>query len=92
MHTTCALSVTSTLAFVGSMDTMARMTPIGYMSEVGMRVRQRRKALGVTQATVAQLAGVSRKAVSEIERGKPTIRVDVLTRVLEVVGLHWDVS
>lgn len=74
------------------MDTMARMTPIGYMSEVGMRVRQRRKALGVTQATVAQLAGVSRKAVSEIERGKPTIRVDVLTRVLEVVGLHWDVS
>jgi y4mF family transcriptional regulator len=68
------------------------MTPIGYMSEVGKLVRKRRKALGVTQAIVAQLAGVSRKAVSEIERGKPTVRVDVLTRVLEAVGLQWDVS
>lgn len=71
---------------------MAHMTPIGYMSEVGTLVRKRRKALGVTQATVAQLAGVSRKAVSEIERGKPTVRVDVLTRVLEAIGLRWDVS
>ena len=68
------------------------MTPISYMETIGRTVRQRRRDLGIDQATVAALAGVSRKVVSEIERGKPTIRIDVLTKVLETLGLHLEVS
>lgn len=66
------------------------MTPIGYMRDLGLEVRQRRKALGVSQSTVADLAGVSRKAVSEIERGKSTVRIDVLIKVVTAVGLRLE--
>ena len=68
------------------------MTPNGYMGEVALVVRSRRRQLGVDQETVARLAGVSRKAVSEIERAKPTIRVDVLVKVLDALGLEITVS
>ncbi len=68
------------------------MEPISYMEAIGRAVRSRRKQLLVDQQTVADLAGVSRKAVSDIERGKPTIRFDVLAKVLTAVGLQIDVS
>lgn len=68
------------------------MTPISDMDKIGRLVRQRRRELGIDQATVASLAGVSRKVVSEIERGKPTIRFDVLSKVLETLGLRLGVS
>lgn len=62
------------------------------MDDIGGAVRARRKQLRIDQQTVADLAGVSRKAVSDIERGKPTIRFDVLAEVLTAVGLRIDVS
>ena len=68
------------------------MTPNGYMDGVAVAVRSRRRQLGVDQETVARLAGVSRKAVSEIEGAKPTIRVDVLVKVLDALGLEPTVS
>ena len=68
------------------------MTPIGYMDQIGRIARARRKQLGIDQETAARLAGVSRKSVSEIERGKPTVRFDVLVRVLDVLGLKLEVS
>ncbi len=70
---------------------MAGMTPNGYMREVGQRARVRRRSLGIDQQTLAELAGVSRKSVSEIERGKATIQMDVLIRVLVVLGLTLEV-
>jgi y4mF family transcriptional regulator len=68
------------------------MTPIGYIDELPGIVRGRRKELGIDQETAAQLAGVSRKTISEIERGKQTIRLDVIIRVLDVLGLRLGIS
>ena len=70
---------------------MVGMTPNSYMEEVGQRTRARRRSLGIDQQTIADLAGVSRKSVSEIERGKSTIQMDVLIRVLTALGLTLDV-
>ena len=67
------------------------MGTIGYMDEIGMRVRERRRLLGIDQATAADLAGISRKTVSEIERGKATVRMDVLARLLEVLGFRIEI-
>ncbi|HYO20339.1 MAG TPA: type II toxin-antitoxin system Y4mF family antitoxin, partial [Dermatophilaceae bacterium] len=47
----------------------------------------RRKDLGLTQVEVAELAGVSDRFVMELEKGKPTVRLDKLTAVLEAMGL-----
>jgi len=52
----------------------------------GAFVRRRRKAGGLTQAELAELAGVGTRFVSELERGKPTLRLDKVNRVLAVFG------
>jgi len=53
---------------------------------IGQYVRNRRKAAGLTQRTLGELAGVGPRFVSELERGKPTVRVDAVNKVLAVFG------
>lgn len=52
------------------------------------QVRGRRKALGLRQADLADLAGCSERFVHTLENGKTTIRLDKLLDVLEVLGLE----
>ena len=49
-------------------------------------VRERRRARGLTQEELAELAGVGTRLVSDLERGKPTLRLDSADRVLAVFG------
>jgi len=56
-------------------------------NQLAMDVRARRKDLGLTQVEVAELAGVSDRFVTEVERGKPTVRLDKLTALLNAMGL-----
>ncbi len=57
---------------------------------LGGQVRARRRDLGLTQAEVADLAGVSAKFLRDVERGKPTIQLHTLTRVLGALGLRLE--
>ncbi len=54
----------------------------------GVDIRTRRKELGLTQTDVAALAGVSERFVRSVEHGKPTVRLDRLTQLLDALGLH----
>lgn len=40
----------------------------------------------MTQRQLGELAGVGTRLVSELERGKPTLRMDAVNRVLAVFG------
>ncbi len=60
--------------------------------EIGLRVRQARDTLGLRQDELALAAGVSTRVVHQIERGKPTSRLDILLRVLEALGLAIEIS
>lgn len=53
---------------------------------VGEFVRTRRKANGLSQQALAELAGVSQPFLSDLEQGKPTLRLDAVNRVLAVFG------
>ena len=53
---------------------------------LGQFVRVRRRANKLTQRKLGELAGVGTRVVSELERGKTTLRMDVVNRVLEVFG------
>ena len=53
---------------------------------VGAFVRQRRQAAKLNQRELAELAGVGTRLVSDLERGKPTLRMDAVNRVLHVFG------
>lgn len=61
-------------------------------SEMAVIVRARRTSLGLTQVEVAELADVSARFVMEMEQGKPTIRLDKLTAVLEAIGMSLRVE
>lgn len=52
----------------------------------GAYVRLRRKASKLTQRELGELAGVGTRLISELERGKSTLRLDVVNRVLNVFG------
>jgi y4mF family transcriptional regulator len=54
--------------------------------EVGSFVRKRRKANKMTQRDLAELAGVGTRFVSELERGKASVRLDAVNAVLAVFG------
>ncbi len=46
-----------------------------------------RESIGAfVRARRAELAGVGQRFVSELERGKPTLRMDVVNAVLAVLG------
>ena len=55
-------------------------------TEVGAFVAERRRASALTQRQLGELAGVGTRFVSELERGKPTLRMDTVNCVLAVFG------
>lgn len=55
-------------------------------------IRERRKALGLTQAETAELAGVSAKFIIDLEGGKESVRLDKVVAMLGVLGLELRVG
>ncbi|MEO8690073.1 MAG: helix-turn-helix domain-containing protein [Solirubrobacteraceae bacterium] len=53
----------------------------------GQRIRDRRRRLGLSQSTLADVVGVNRRVIGELERGKPSVQLDIALRVAEAVGL-----
>ena len=53
---------------------------------IGQFVRERRKAAELTQRELGELAGVGTRFVSDLERDKPTVRMDAVNKVLAVFG------
>jgi HTH-type transcriptional regulator / antitoxin HipB len=68
------------------------VTTIRAVSELGRAIRLRRKAIGLTQTAVAQVAGVGNRFVSELERGKATAEFGKVLRVVSVLGLDLHVG
>jgi transcriptional regulator with XRE-family HTH domain len=56
------------------------------MTELGLRVRARRHAQGLALEQLAELSGVSRSMVSDVERGAKTPTVLVLDRLATALG------
>lgn len=55
--------------------------------EFGAHVRAARKAQGLTQIDLAEIAGVGPRFVSELERGKETVRLGLALRITRLLGL-----
>ena len=54
---------------------------------IGASVRRAREELGMRQDELALAAGVSTRAIHQIESGKPTSRLDTVSPVLAALGL-----
>ena len=54
---------------------------------MGEEVRRKRKVLRLTQKELADLARCGPDFLYDLERGKPSVRLDKLVPVLEMLGL-----
>lgn len=54
--------------------------------ELGAAIRAERRRLGVTQKELAMAAGTGLRYLIELERGKPTARMDGVFKVLRALG------
>ena len=55
---------------------------------LGKALKQRRKILRLTQGELAQMAGMSKNLVCQVENGKATVQACKLLDLLGVLGLH----
>jgi transcriptional regulator with XRE-family HTH domain len=63
------------------------------LSEIGMLVRERRLALGLSQDRLAKLAGLSRATVNQLETGTLVdLGVAKLSALMDLVGLQLEAS
>ena len=60
--------------------------------EIGTVIKERRKHLGVTQQTLADLAGVGINTLVAIERGEGNPQLSTLLTILNTLGLQMDVK
>ncbi|MHA7305960.1 helix-turn-helix domain-containing protein [Arthrobacter sp. TMN-49] len=56
-------------------------------AELGATLRARRKTLQLTQSETADLADVSTRVLSDLENGRETVRLDILTAVARALGM-----
>ena len=61
------------------------------MGRIGETVRAERRRQGLDQATLAMVADVAVRSVHRVEHGEATVRLDILVRILQALGLELDV-
>jgi y4mF family transcriptional regulator len=55
-------------------------------TSIGLFIRETRKSLGINQQKLADISGVGINFISQIEKGKETVRLDTTNKVLNTLG------
>ena len=56
--------------------------------DIGSIIRFHRKQSGLSQQALAEMAGVGKTVVFDVEKGKPTVRMDTLLKICHVLNLR----
>ncbi|MFA7480753.1 MAG: helix-turn-helix domain-containing protein [Vulcanimicrobiota bacterium] len=59
---------------------------------IGEAVLRHRKAAGLTRSELSELSGVGATAIYQIENGHPTVRLETLVSVLDVLNIKLRLS
>lgn len=62
------------------------------MSDIVSQIKEARKKIGLTQVEFSRRAGVGLRFLRELEQGKPTVRMDKVTQVLDFLGYHLELK
>lgn len=54
---------------------------------LGRAIRDRRKELNYTQASLSEFTGLSVTFISDLERGKPTAEIEKTIRLVNILGM-----
>jgi transcriptional regulator with XRE-family HTH domain len=61
-------------------------------ADIGAAVRNKRRKDGLTLVETAGLCSVNYRFLSNLENGKPTVRLDKVLQVLETMGLELKIG
>ena len=73
---------------MGVVNPNGNMLVMHDVESLGLAVRKKRKADGLTQQELAAIAMVGVRFVSDLENGKPTVQLLSVLRVLKALGLQ----
>jgi len=62
------------------------------MDNLGNSIKERRKALAITQRELAALSGVGINTLTKIERGEANPSLKVIMSILNTLGLEMDIK
>jgi y4mF family transcriptional regulator len=57
---------------------------------LGLAIRERRLELGLSQEALADVVGVNRRVVGELERGKRSVQLNLVMRIAQGLGLDLE--
>ena len=65
------------------------MTQLQTLAEI---IKMHRKAAGLSRAQLAEMAGVGKTVIYDIEKGKESIRLNTLQKVLKVLNIKIELT
>ena len=68
------------------------MTVVDDAYGFGDEVRVRRRGLNLSQDQLAEVIGVNRRVIGELERGKGTVRLEIALAAARAVGLDVELT
>lgn len=60
--------------------------------DIGLKIKQRRKELGLEQVDLCEMADIGSTTLSKLEQGKGNITLDSLEKLIEVLGLKFSLE
>ena len=60
--------------------------------EIAAIIKMHRKAAKLTQLQLAELAGVGKTVVFDIEKGKETVKLQTLSKILKVLNIEMKLT
>lgn len=67
---------------------MSAISHVNSARALGRIIRDRRKSLGLTQASAGRLVGVHQTTLSDVERGKNNIKYKTLMKIIAALRLE----
>ncbi|PHX07623.1 helix-turn-helix domain-containing protein [Vibrio splendidus] len=64
---------------------------MAYRYEIGLKIKLARNDMKLTQVQVSELTRINKTTISEIENGRFTGSFDIFERLLDAVGLQFEV-
>ncbi|MGD9548874.1 MAG: helix-turn-helix transcriptional regulator [Candidatus Krumholzibacteriia bacterium] len=66
------------------------ISPGVWTRNLGAAVRRHRKLAGLNQAELARLAGVGKTVIHDLEKGKPTMQIDTVLKILAALNIRLE--
>lgn len=65
---------------------------MNFTSEIAKTIKTNRKVAGLSRIALADLAGVGKTAVYDIENGKKTVRLSTVLAILDVLNIKLTIE